>query len=436
MRVLKFGGTSVGSPESMRGVANILKNEAESLVVLSAISGTTNRLAEIAEYFRSNQEHLALKEIDVLEGEYKIFIDELIQDAVILKDLTAILDARFIDLKRAFVKLQPAELERSILAQGELMSTSIFHRYLKSIGVENHLLNALDVLRLKSDLEPDSEFLKSALSQEVNAKPGLKIIQGYICRNAFGEIDNLKRGGSDYSASLFGAALSAEEIQIWTDIDGMHNNDPRYVTGTKSIERLSFNEAAELAYFGAKILHPSSVHPAHVANIPVILKNTQRPEAKGTRIDMMGSGTGIKAIAAKDGITAIKVKSGRMLLAYGFLKKIFEVFDWYKTSIDMITTSEVAVSLTIDQNDQIEHIRADLEKIGSVEIDENQSIICLVGDELQELPGLAVNAFSALKEVNIRMISFGGSKHNISVLVDSKDKVKALQALHENLFQS
>jgi aspartate kinase len=436
MKVLKFGGTSVGSPAQMREVARIAKVEDATLLVLSAVAGTTNSLVEIAELFLSDHSEDALRKIQDLEKSYQSFVEDLLPEGGHREEAMEILDQRFTFLKTAVQRLQPAILERSILAQGELISTNIFYHYLLSSGENCELLNALEILKLNTEAEPDFEDLLEKINALVTEGQKTYIIQGYICRNAFGEIDNLRRGGSDYSASLFGAALKAEEVQIWTDIDGMHNNDPRFVENTRSIERLSFDEAAELAYFGAKILHPSSVFPAQKYGIPVVLKNTNQPSAKGTIIDSAGSGTGIKAIAAKDGITAIKIKSGRMLLAYGFLKKIFEVFEWYKTPIDMITTSEVAVSLTIDQSDQVEHIVADLEKLGKVEVDENQSIICLVGDQMQELPGLSEEVFSALKEVNLRMISFGGSKHNISVLVDSQDKVKALQYLHRKLFQS
>jgi len=329
-----------------------------------------------------------------------------------------------------------ANEEKAILAQGELLSTALFHYYLEEIGEPSILLSALNFMRIDENEEPDLTYIETHLKQELAKHPDQKlfITQGYICRNNFGEIDNLKRGGSDYTASLIGAAIHAEEIQIWTDIDGMHNNDPRFVNKTHPIKQLSFDEAAELAYFGAKILHPTCVLPAQSRKIPVRLLNTMQPEALGTLINEKTSGEGIKAVAAKDGITAIKIKSGRMLLAYGFLRRVFEVFERYKTPIDMITTSEVAVSLTIDNDSNLSLIIKELEEFSSVEIDKNQTIICLVGDFGPEKQGVVVHILEALKNIPIRMISYGGSHYNVSLLVNADKKKEVLQAINAGLF--
>jgi len=328
--------------------------------------------------------------------------------------------------------------ERALLAQGELLSTKMFHLFLKENGVESALLPALDFMRINRDEEPDMDYIREHAAKEIAKREGIKlfITQGYICRNSFGEIDNLKRGGSDYTASIVGNAVKADEIQIWTDISGMHNNDPRVVDKTKPVAKLSFDEAAELAYFGAKILHPQSIRPAAQLGIPVKLLNTMDPSAKGTTIseETDNSKGMVKALAAKGGITAIKIKSARMLLAYGFLRSVFEVFERFKTPIDMITTSEVAVSLTIDDTTHLKEIIAELEAFGSVELDEDQAIVCIVGSMVSETEGVAVKLFESLKEVPVRMISYGGSKHNISVLIDEKYKQKALQSLNDGLF--
>ncbi len=328
--------------------------------------------------------------------------------------------------------------ENTIVAQGELISTQLFTILMKENGCDVKLLPALDFMRIDEDKAADSQAIRKNL-QKVMKEAGESqyyITQGFICRNANGEIDNLQRGGSDYTASLIGAAIDAEEIQIWTDIDGFHNNDPRYVENTKKIEQLSFNEAAELAYFGAKILHPQTVLPARVQNIPVRLKNTMNPSDSGTLITAESDGSGIKAVAAKDGIIAVKIRSGRMLMAYGFLKNIFEIFEKYKTPIDMISTSEVAVSLSVDNTKNMNLIRAELDQYGTVEVDENMTIICIVGDIIQEEKGFASKVFNALNGIPIRMISYGGSRYNISVLVPTSHKKQTLQALSDNLLNS
>lgn len=436
MKVLKFGGTSVGSADRMRDVANLIHNGETKIVVLSAMSGTTNKLVQIAETLYQNKNEDANAQIDALHDNYKQVVESLYTTPEKKKQANELLSHHF-DFIRAFTQdLFTIHEERAILAQGELLSTALFQFFLEEQGIPSVLLPALNFMKIDENEEPDAAYIAKNIRTELEKYPDTKlfITQGYICRNAFGEIDNLKRGGSDYSASLIGAAVDASEIQIWTDIDGMHNNDPRIVKNTYPIAELSFDEAAELAYFGAKILHPSSVLPAKQKNIPVRLLNTMQPEAKGTIIHGETSGGGIKAVAAKDDITAIKIKSGRMLLAYGFLRSVFEVFERYKTPIDMITTSEVAVSLTIDNNRFLNEIVAELKEIGQVEVDENQTIICVVGDFIAEKSGTSLKVFEALQDVPMRMISYGGSTNNISLLINTSDKVTALTKLNEGIF--
>lgn len=437
MLVVKFGGTSVGSAERIKALTNLVVNDTPKIVVLSAMSGTTNTLVEIANYLYNKNNEGALETILQLEKKYKQTIEELFSTVEYKQQAADLIESHFSYI-RAFTKDQFTMFEeRAILAQGELLSTALFNFYLHEIGVESVLLPALNFMRINEDEEPDAAFIKENIAIELakHKNCNLFITQGYICRNSFGEIDNLKRGGSDYTASLVGAAINASEIQIWTDIDGMHNNDPRIVDKTHPIAQLSFDEAAELAYFGAKILHPSSVLPAKISNIPVRLKNTMQPEAHGTLINTESSGTGIKAIAAKDNITAIKIKSGRMLLAYGFLRKVFEIFEAYKTPIDMITTSEVAVSVTIDDTKYLNEIIEELKKYGTVDVDTNLTIVCVVGDFIAESKGYALQIFDALQHIPIRMISYGGSLHNVSLLVNTADKKEALISLNNKLFK-
>ena len=437
MLVVKFGGTSVGSVERIKALTTLVVNDKKKIVVLSAMSGTTNTLVEIANYLYNKNNEGALETILNLEKKYKQTIEELFSTAEYKQQAHDLIDSHFSYI-RAFTKDQFTMFEeRAILAQGELLSTALFNFYLHEIGVNSVLLPALNFMRINEDEEPDAAFIKENIATELaqHKNCNLFITQGYICRNSFGEIDNLKRGGSDYTASLVGAAVNATEIQIWTDIDGMHNNDPRIVDKTHPIAQLSFDEAAELAYFGAKILHPSSVLPAMLNSIPVRLKNTMQPEAAGTLIGPQSSGSGIKAIAAKDNITAIKIKSGRMLLAYGFLRKVFEIFEAYKTPIDMITTSEVAVSVTIDETKYLNEIINELKKYGSVEVDTNLTIVCIVGDFIAESKGYALQIFDALQHIPIRMISYGGSLHNVSLLVNTSDKKEALVSLNNKLFK-
>lgn len=433
MKVLKFGGTSIGTAERFKAVAKIVCNDDKKIVVLSAMSGTTNSLIEIANQLYTKENEFANELIKNLEKKYSNVVNELYQHKDIKQNGVDLIKYHF-DYIRSFTQdLFTAHEEKAILAQGELISTALFHNYLVEQNIDAELLPALNFMRIDTNSEPDNYYIKENLNRELNQHPdsNLFITQGYICRNLYGEIDNLKRGGSDYSVSLIGVAVEADEIQIWTDVNGFHFNDPRYVDDTHPIPQLSFDEAAELAYFGAKILHPSSVFPAKQSNIPVRLKNTLDPNEPGTIITSEAKGKGIKAIAAKDGITAVKIKSGRMLLAYGFIRKVFEIFERYKTPIDMITTSEIAVSITIDDKTHLTKIVEELNNYGVVEVNEQMTIICLVGDNIIEQKGYINKVFEALKEFSIRMISYGGSRHNISVLINSDDKKEALVALND-----
>lgn len=437
MKVMKFGGTSVGKPQRMQEVAKLITRDEESkIVVLSALSGTTNALAEISESLAGGDRFVAREQIDTLHAHYQNFIKELLNDANAITKANAVLNEHFeflsIILKISFSQ----SLNKDILAQGELLSTKLFSIYLEEIKIDHVLLPALDFMTIDSYDEPQVGAIKVKLAQLLNKHRDTKIFitQGYISRNARGEVDNLKRGGSDYSASLIAAAINASVCEIWTDIDGMHNNDPRVVEKTKAIEQLSFEEAAELAYFGAKILHPASIWPAQFFNVPVRLLNTLEPEAKGTLIAEKAGSVGVKAVAAKDGITAIRVKSSRMLLAYGFLRKVFEVFEKYRTSIDMITTSEVAVSVTIDDDVHLQDILKELEPFGTVEIDTNHTIVSIVGNEIAETKDVMKKIFDALEPIPVRMVSYGGSRHNVSLLIARNYKEATLQLLNKGLF--
>ncbi len=440
MKVLKFGGTSVGSAARMKEVAKLVTADNDpKIVVLSAMSGTTNGLVEIGSLLYKNKQEEAVAKIEEMEKKYEAVMDELYTVAEFKTKAFATIRENFNYMKTFVVKAFNVYQERALLAQGELMSTAMFQVYLEEQKLNSVLLPALNFMKINKDEEPDLAYTREHIAKELKKYPeiSLFVTQGYICRNTFGEIDNLKRGGSDYTASLIGNAIDASEIQIWTDIDGMHNNDPRFVGETKPVAELSFDEAAELAYFGAKILHPSCILPAKQANIPVKLLNTMQPEAKGTTITenpVNKGGNFVKAVAAKDGIIAIKIASTRMLLAYGFLRSVFEVFERYRTPIDMITTSEVAVSLTIDDATHLDQIVKELQAFGNVEVDKDQTIICLVGDMIAEEGGMAKKLFNALEGVPLRMISYGGSTHNISVLTDASNKLKALQTINEGLF--
>lgn len=436
MKVLKFGGTSVGSATRMKEVAKLVVDGQQNLIVLSAMSGTTNSLVEISNYLYKKNSDGANDVINKLEVKYTKEINELFSTDEYKAKGMELIREHFNYIKSFTNNIFTVFEEKVVLSQGELISTGMFNLYLQEQGVDSCLLPALDFMRIDKNNEPDTAYICENINSILEKNKGhqIYITQGFICRNAFGEVDNLQRGGSDYSASLIGAAILADEIQIWTDIDGMHNNDPRFVDGTKPVHNLSFDEAAELAYFGAKILHPTCVLPAKVNNIPVRLLNTMDPKAPGTLISSAQCEKRIAAIAAKDSITAIKIKSGRMLLAYGFLRKVFEIFESYKTPIDMITTSEVGVSVTIDNSRHLDDIVDDLKKYGTVEVDKDQVIICIVGDLIASSKGYANLIFEALKEVPIRMISYGGSSHNISILINASDKVTALRALSAKLF--
>ena len=434
MKVIKFGGTSVGSPERMKKVADLVANE-NAIVVLSAVSGTTNALTEIAQLLYKNERNLAKHSIQGLLKQYHSFVTELLSSEQQLTKAKDLIESHFSHIDSFTEDLFTIHEEKTILAQGELISTALFQLYLEEKGINSCLLPALDFMRIDKDLEPDNYYIQHNLERELKlCHSKLYITQGYICRNVFGEIDNLKRGGSDYTASLIGAAIQASEIEIWTDIDGMHNNDPRVVDNTFSIESLSYDEAAELAYFGAKILHPASVYPAQLRGIPIWLKNTMEPNKLGTKIAKEIEEREFTAVAAKDGITAIKIKSGRMLLAYGFLRKIFDIFERYKTPIDVITTSEVAVSITIDDNKNLDAIQEELSYLGEVEINKNLSIVCVVGNFSHESMGSGNQIFDSLQNIPIRMVSYGGSQHNVSIVIETEYKKDALVALNNGLF--
>ncbi len=436
MKVLKFGGTSVGSAERMKEVAELISGKDKKIIVLSAMAGTTNKLVEIAALLYAKENGKAAQIISELEAVYSAVIRELFSSKEYLEKAGELISTHFNYIRSFTQDIFTRYEERAVLAQGELISTALFQFYLGECRINSVLLPALNFMRIDTNQEPDNFYIKENLNRELSKYPddNLFITQGYICRNLYGEVDNLKRGGSDYSASLIGAAADADEIQIWTDISGMHNNDPRFVSNTKPVYSLTFDEAAELAYFGAKILHPSSILPAQQKGIPVRLKNTMQPDDEGTLISSNSSGEGIKAIAAKDGITAVKIKSGRMLMAYGFLRKVFEVFERYRTPIDMISTSEVSVSLTIDETTHLDKIIEELKIYGSVEVAEECSIVCLVGNTIVEQKGHISRIFEALKHISVRMISYGGSRHSISLLIKSNDKKEVLQSLHSNLF--
>lgn len=435
---MKFGGTSVGSPERMKNVAQLVtKSNDQTFVVLSAMSGTTNSLVEISDYLYKKNPEGANEHINALENTYMRHVETLYSTEE-YKEKTRLFLREEFNYLRSFTKdLFTSFEEKSIVAQGEIISTNMVANYMQEQGFNVCLLNALDFMRTDKNVEPDPHYIKEKLTDIMNDHQDhqVYITQGFICRNAYGEIDNLQRGGSDYTASLIGVALNAEEIQIWTDIDGMHNNDPRIVEHTEAIPQLNFEEAAELAYFGAKILHPTCVQPAKYASIPVRLKNTLDPDAPGTIIDNVIMHGKIKAVAAKDNITAIKIKSSRMLLATGFLRKVFEIFESYQTPIDMIATSEVGVSMSIDNAAHLMEIVDELKKYGTVTVDSDMCIICVVGDLDWNNLGFESLATHAMKDIPVRMISYGGSNYNISFLIKEADKKRALQNLSKELFE-
>ena len=434
---MKFGGTSVGSPERMKHVSSLVIKDGEPVfVVLSAMSGTTNSLVEISDYLYKKNPEGANEVINRLEQKYYQHVDELYTTDEWKQNTRDFLREEFQYLHSFTKELFTSFEEKNIVAQGEIISTNMMANYLKEQGYDVVLLSALDFMRTDKNAEPDPTYIKEKLNaiMKENENHLVYITQGFICRNAYGEVDNLLRGGSDYTASLIGAALNAEEIQIWTDIDGMHNNDPRIVEHTEAVRQLHFEEAAELAYFGAKILHPTCVQPAKYAGIPVRLKNTMDPDAPGTIIDNVTVRGKIKAVAAKDNITAIKIKSSRMLLATGFLRKVFEIFESYQTAIDMIATSEVGVSMSIDNDAHLNEIVDELKKYGTVTVDSDMCIICVVGDLDWSNVGFETITTDAMKDIPVRMISYGGSNYNISFLIREADKKRALQNLSNQLF--
>lgn len=436
MKVMKFGGTSVGSAPRMKNVANLIGDGQQNFVVLSAMSGTTNSLIEISDYYQKGNAESASAVANILRNKYIKHVNELFTNEKKKKEILDFLFSVFHELVSFSTEGFGERQVKEIVSKGEIMSTHMMAAFLEQQGASVVLLNSLDFMKIDENSIPDTAFLKAHLKPilEANKEKKIFIAQGFICRNAQGEVDNLLRGGSDYTASLIGAAILASEIQIWTDIDGMHNNDPRVVENTKPVPRLSFEEAAELAYFGAKILHPTCVQPAKSAGVPVKLLNTMDPQARGTFIDNFSEDGTIKAIAAKDNITALKIVSSRMLLATGFLTKVFEIFAAFNTSIDMVTTSEVGISMSIDNTSHLAQIEQELRKYGTVQIDSNMCIICVVGDLRPENKGLESLITSALKDVPVRMVSYGGSNHNISFLVSEDDKKAALQALSANIF--
>ena len=436
MKVLKFGGTSVGSAQRMKNVAKLIADGERKLVVLSAMSGTTNSLVEISDYLYKKNTDGANEIINSLENKYRAHVNELYSTSEYKQQGQELIESHFDYIRTYTKRLFTLFEEKVVLAQGELLSSGMMNLYLQEQGVDSVLLPALEFMRIDKNAEPDPIYIRQKLNAQLESHPdaAIYITQGFICRNAYGEIDNLQRGGSDYTASLVGAAIHAEEIQIWTDIDGMHNNDPRFVEHTSPVRHLRFEEAAELAYFGAKILHPTCVQPAKYANIPVRLLNTMDPSAPGTLISNNTDQGLIKAVAAKDNITAIKIKSSRMLLAYGFLRKVFEIFESYQTPIDMVCTSEVGVSVTVDNTKHLNEIIDELKKYGTVTVDKDMCIICAVGNLDWQNVGFQTKALEAMREVPVRMISYGGSNFNISFLIKETDKRKALQALSNTLF--
>jgi aspartate kinase len=436
MKIMKFGGTSVGNPDRIRALIPLVNDDERKIVVLSAMAGTTNNLVEITDLLYADKINEASQKIESLKLKYIQVVNELFGTDNFKQRGIELIDSHFDYISNFTLRVFTKQQEKAILAQGELLSTSLFQMLLEERSIRSVLLPALNFMRIDKDGEPDSFYIRENIQRELenHTSENIIITQGFICRNAHGEIDNLKRGGSDFTASIVGAAINASEIQIWTDINGLHNNDPRFVENTKVIRELSFDEAAELAYFGAKILHPSSVNPARESNIPVRLKNTMDPDDEGTLITSASLLEDYKAVAAKDGISVLRIRSDRMLMAYGFLRKVFEIFEAYRTPIDMITTSEVAVSITIDNPEFINQIAKDLKELGSVEIEKNLTIVCVVGDFRTERTGSAPEIFEALNTIPLKMISYGGSPNSLSLLIDTSNKIEALRLLSKHLF--
>jgi aspartate kinase len=436
MKIMKFGGTSVGNSDRMKALIPLISDDERKIVILSAMAGTTNSLVEISNLLYSGNIDEASVKSENLRLKYHQVVNALFDNDKFKSAGIKLADAHFVNIRNCYLKVFTKLQEKTILAQGELLSTSLFNLLLQERNIKSVLIPALNFMRIDKDGEPDSFYIEENIGRELknHKKENIIITQGFICRNALGEIDNLKRGGSDFTASIIGAAINASEIQIWTDINGFHNNDPRFVENTKVIRELSFDEAAELAYFGAKILHPSSVNPARIKNIPVRLKNTMEPSDPGTLITLSSVLQDYKAVAAKDGISVLRIRSDRMLMAYGFLRKVFEIFEAHRTPIDMITTSEVAVSITIDNSEFIKQIAKELKELGSVEVEENQTIVCVVGDFRTERTGSAPEIFEALNTIPLKMISYGGSPNSLSLLIDTSNKIEALRLLSKHLF--
>jgi aspartate kinase len=436
MKVYKFGGTSVGSADRFRALIPLINDDTKKIVVLSAMAGTTNALVEMSQLFSEGKKKESGLRCEAMRKQYHAVTDALFSSETWSSKARDLVDEHFGYIDSLFSKEYSRHNEKRILARGELISTAFLHFLLSEIGIPSVLIPALNFMRIDKDGEPDYFYIRENLKRELATVNDEKIIitQGFICRNVYGETDNLRRGGSDYSATIIGAASEAEEVQIWTDISGLHNNDPRFVKNTRVIRNLSFDEAAELAYFGAKILHPSSINPARMKNIPVRLKNTLEPSDEGTLITSVSIPQDYKAVAAKDGIIVLRVRSDRMLMAYGFMRRIFEVFEGFKTPIDMITTSEVSVSLTIDDSTYLDEIVKALSSIGVVEVEKEQTIICVVGDFRPDRVGSAPEIFEALNTIPVKMISYGGSGNSVSILINSSDKTVALQALSLKLF--
>ena len=436
MKVLKFGGTSVGSARRMKNVASIIGSSERKIVVLSAMSGTTNALVCIAGCFYRKAPDEANKMISEQEQKYAREIEALYRTDLYKERALQLVTEHFNHVWSFSGKPFTVFDEKVILAQGGLIG--MMDLYLQEQGIESVLLPALNFMRITADGEPDPVYIREKLVALLDQHPDTSVFitQGFICRNAYGDIDNLQRGGSDYSASLIGAAVDAEEIQIWTDIDGMHNNDPRVVNHTSPVRQLNFEEAAKLAHFGAKILHPCCIRPAKESNIPVRLLNSFEPSAPGTLISNTAEKGRIKAVAAKDDITYIKIKSINQLPSHKFLSHVFDTFAFYKTAVDMVTTSDIGVSVTIDNTEYLQEIVARLESYATVFVEKEMVIICVVGDLEWRNVGFEALIIEALKDIPVRMISYGGSSSNVSLVMRKEDKTRALQALSTHLFDS
>ena len=438
MIVLKFGGTSVGKVENIMQVAKLINNDTRKIVVLSAMSGITDKLYEISYYHKLNQLVCANEVIEIIRTRFYSTAELLLTDTKMFDKFIHILDEKIIAINALIHNDYTEIIKNELIIQGELITSEMVQVYMEQQKIASVLLNAVNFMSVNADREPNYMNIESRLKEELKKHEDVKlfITQGFVCLNHKGEIDNLNRGGSDFTATIIGSVINAEEIQIWSDIDGMHNNDPRFVDNTKCIQNMSYQEAEELAYFGAKVLHPTCIYPAKVKGIPVLLKNTLSPESNGTLISTITEKVGIKAIAAKDKITAIRIQSGRMLLAFGFLSRIFEIFNQFKTPVDMITTSEVSISVTIDNTSNLENIVKELQKVGDVEVIPDQTLICLVGNLGAETKGELSRILIALKEIPIRMVSYGSNSNNVTLLVNSEHKKQALQDLHTNLFNN